>query len=187
MVGMTGRAIAVLACRVLAIYTVLQEINLLYAATVQIGSVFQGPGAGAGRLLGALSTLAVIVLLAGLAVVLWVGAGRIARVMVPGDDAPDAGAGPAAEEIQAIGFSIVGLLVLIRAIPHAAGVFFNYWFLERGALANQSISGHTKVQLGIAAIELVLGACLLSGARGLTGVLKTVRQAGLRGPDGGAD
>jgi hypothetical protein len=153
---------------------------------VQIGPVLQNPGE-AGRLLGALSTLAVIVLLAGLAVVLWVGAGRIARVMVPGDDAPDAGAGPAAEEIQAIGFSIVGLLVLIRAIPHAAGVFFNYWFLERGALANQSISGHTKVQLGIAAIELVLGACLLSGARGLTGVLKTVRQAGLRGPDGGAD
>lgn len=183
---MTGRAIALLACRVFAIYVVLQGIILFCTVLVQIGPVLQNPGE-AGRWLGALSTLAVIVLLAGLAVMLWIGAGRIARVMVPGDDAPDAGAGPAAEEIQAVGFSIVGLLVLIRAVPHAAGVFFNYWFLERGALASQSISGHTKVQLGIAAIELVLGACLLFGARGLTGVLKTVRQAGLRGPDGGAD
>lgn len=184
---MTGRAIAVLACKVLAIYTVLQGINLLCVAPVQIGSVFEGPGAGPGRLLGALSTLAVIVMLAGLAAVLWVGAGRIARVMVPDAEAPDVGARLAAEEIQAIGFSIIGLLVLIRAVPHAAGVFFNYWFLERGALANQSMSAHTKVQLGIAAIELVLGACLLFGARGLPGVLKTVRQAGVRGPDGGAN
>uniref|UniRef100_A0A7C2IZC5 Uncharacterized protein n=1 Tax=Ammonifex degensii TaxID=42838 RepID=A0A7C2IZC5_9THEO len=86
----------------------------------------------------------------------------------------------AGEDLQTIGFSVIGLFVLIQEIPHLAGTLFGYWFIEKGIAVSQPMTPDTKVRIGIAAVQVLLGVGLLFGARGLSRLLRTVRQAGLK-------
>ena len=125
------------------------------------------------------SNVVTIVLLLCFAAILWVGAERIARLMVADKGNLAVEVKLAGEDLQTIGFSVIGLFVLIQGVPHLAGTLFSYWFMEKGMPVSQPMTSDMKVQIGIAAVQVLLGAGLLFGARSLAGLLRTVRRAGL--------
>lgn len=117
-----------------------------------------------------------LVLFLGAAALLWWGAGALGRRMVS-DGQPDSEGGKiVAEAAQAIAFSVVGLFILVRAIPPLASTCT--WLAlrrEEFVLRYDTQTVSTFVSLGL---QIALGVGLLFGARGLAGFVKTIRTAG---------
>lgn len=172
---MSKKQIAILACRILAIFAFMQAFSFTQLVAFQVDAAAQMPE---GRGLSTLSAIAPVVLLILFAVLLWVFAEGLAQLMIV-DDNGAAEAKIVSEEFQIIGFSVLGLFLLVRAIPEFTGNLLNYILIEKQLLFRGN-SMRLLIQFSVDILKIILGLGLLFGARGLAGLIKTFRTMGLK-------
>lgn len=167
--GMASRGWAFLACRVLALYLFYLAIDAmllvgLYSFAVQ-------PGGENARLLGYYYLFRFLLAVAG-GVVLWFGAARLAGWMVP-RQAHESEAAAAREwnvtQLLSLAVSVLGLVLVILAIPEAASLIARY-------LAEARLYDPYLVEITTIATSLVLGILLILGSRGIANVIKWARR-----------
>ncbi len=130
---------------------------------------FEDPGA-------ATAVIVVAVVMALIALLLWIFPLSVARKLVP-KTALDQPTTLPVEQVQSVGFALLGLWVLTRAIPQ---VFF-YAVMIYHANRPQSafaLEPRNYASMAYTFVELALGIWLVLGAKGLRGVLRWARTAG---------
>lgn len=175
---MSRKQIGAFACKVLALYAVIQSINFTQLVIFQFGSALDQPMSTISRFSQIAASLIPILLLASFAGLLWTEADRISQSMFKGISLPSK-LKVESSDFQIIGFSIVGVFVLVKVIPVLTGVALNYWLIEKNMQFNQQMTAQTKIRLIISSLEFLLGIGLLFGSRGLAGIISKVRDAGV--------
>jgi len=175
---MTKHEIGVLACRVLSIYTIISAVKTIYYIVFLVQ-----PIEGVSTTWRIFASVVPFVLFATLGILLWVLADHIVVHMLAGTKASDSKV--ASLDIQSIAFSTVGLLVLADVIPRISQLIVRLSVKVHNAPLQELLSARTKVQAAGMVAQLAVGLGLFFGARGLIGILKAVREAGMREPDGG--
>ncbi len=173
---MTKHEVAVLACKILGIYFVVGGLSGLgYAVTELVRHFSRGTEGSMSNLW--LATLVGSTLMVVFGILLWVLVDRIAARVVSGAEAPTEVSKISGADIQAIAFSVVGMLVLARFFPQLAQLIVYLSILDR--YDHTPVDAMTKGRIGGLIVQLAIGLWLLLGSRGLVGLLKTVREAGL--------
>src|SRR5262245_40935495 len=171
---MTRRDAAVLAFKLLALWVLVGAIRDVLSV-VQI--VLDNPPDYWRRaaLLPLISTLIWI----GIGTSLWFRAASLCTRVFPEEDPWSAATPPATgEELRALAFSVVGLVLMVQALPELVGALIHYIVNNDGWVFYPSSDLiHGGVLAAAAAVRLVLGAGLFLGAPRLRRALATVRTA----------
>lgn len=116
-------------------------------------------------------------LLVAIAVALWLFPLTVARKLLPRSALDQPISLPAHEQIERAGFCLLGLWLLMQAVPSLVfeGVVF-YLYTRPGS--GLGLSPRQYAALARALVELGLAIWLLFGAKGLLGVLRWARTAG---------
>lgn len=177
---MTKREIAVLACKILAIYVALQAVSPLAYGVVSLGdAILRGRWeVQVGQILALILAIVPYVVIG---TILWWQANRLATHMVSGMTEAQAPEVKVIEtDIQPIAFSVVGLLILAEAFASAVSllstVLYQNWrsLLASVTLYNDAVETVTRLAVGL---------WLLLGSRGLAKFLNRVRGLGTADSD----
>jgi hypothetical protein len=177
---MTRLEIATLACKIIALWVLVQAayylVNVVYMVVYLFGLLFGSQGTHS-----ELSNAAVGVEGVGLSLLslfLWFQAPRLAKRMVSSDPTPITGAGLTKDDVMTIAFSTVGVYIFIEGLEQLA------WVLLHGLYGSET-SGMLWANLGwrteflSAVISAALGGWLTLGSRGIVNFLKWLRTAGV--------
>jgi hypothetical protein len=106
-------------------------------------------------------------------IVVWKRADRLAGYVVSGKETPSSLGVLSASDLQAIAFSVVGLLVTLRAIPELVEIAFPY---VAPRTVRESLYAYPVRYDRLAGllVELVVGLGLLFYSQGFIGILKAV-------------
>ena len=189
---MTTREAAALACRILGLYAWLSALGTLQFIGLGWMSL-NSPGLQGSRHLlavGSLLTSSVLpmILFTAAGFFLWIKADWLARRMTAGV-VTDTETKIGAEALLGTAIGVVGLVVLVAAVPRACEVVVGLWLQARDVAAASSVMAATStmtpdradrmiVQGVTLAVQVALGLWLLLGAQGIAGFL----QARPRGP-----
>lgn len=178
---MTKRDVGILVCRILAIFSLVQMLHYVPSFLALADPFFtSGPWSAADVFMLVTQALPFF-LFNMMAVFLWRKAGLISAWML-GHDLYDNQFEPEtqpmrirADDLQTVAFSALGLWLLIDAIPRAAA--YATQIIYTRSMTDTSVGGKvitmaTSIDL---AVRLILGLWLLFGARGLVGVVRTMR------------
>jgi hypothetical protein len=136
---MTGRDVAILSCRLMAIYALLHAFAMISTAAqfIRPWLFYSSSGSQISPLLAAAALLHVLASLA-MADILWVRAERIANRLLPYQSPQAATTSLDLEGFQAVAISLIGLFVLVTAIP---GIFqsLGYYLAYRDMLPSSSL------------------------------------------------
>jgi len=124
----------------------------------------------------------------GLALLIW---GRaFARVVVREDSGTGVRSAIKSEDLQAIAFSVVAVVLAINVMPRVATLCSSLWQLRTVDMPvyhrAQVAAGAKGTALGIA-LQLGLALVLFLQARGLAALWHKIRTGGIPGPDDAAD
>lgn len=169
---MTGKQFVALGVRLFAIWVV---IGMLEAVPGAYFFLDQGsPPAPAGYVAALIAIAAALALIA---ILLWLFPLVVARKLLSRSALDATVAVPASETIERAGFCLLGLWLLIQAVPRLVfdAVRINLYFVPGSTLELRpedyaSVTAHC--------VELALAAWLLLGAKGLRGVLRWARTVG---------
>ncbi|MCD6061724.1 MAG: hypothetical protein K0S16_2035 [Moraxellaceae bacterium] len=81
------------------------------------------------------------------------------------------------EELQRAGLFVVGAFVLVRAVPDIAHTLAMLLFIPEGMMGDEV--RNLSINLGIALLEVGIGAALMLGGRGINNLTARLRGAGL--------
>ncbi|OEF96891.1 hypothetical protein BHF71_11290 [Vulcanibacillus modesticaldus] len=86
------------------------------------------------------------------------------------------------QELQAIAFSVIGLVIIADAIPQIFHVIPNLIRLNEigSSLATPQLKVETIFSLIEKIVRLIIGLILFFGSKGLVGLLKKIREAGIK-------
>ena len=164
---MVNRQIASLGCKFLGIYSILQSIPL-FGNVLQVFSFATDDSSLTTNLL--LSTFLPLLMIAALGIALLIFSNKFAQKMVPENAGKDTTASLSAKEIQTIAFSVVGLVMIVLAIPKIFQIGWNIHSLQSAGdqrntqellMQNWSFTLATVIQFVIG-IFLFIGSELLS-------------------------
>jgi len=183
---MTGRQIANLCCRVLAVYALMCAIGSLSNALPAIVSAADPRFQRAETIARLIGFIGEPILYVGMALFLWRWSQLVAAWMV-GHDLQDAANEPdvsphrpSAAEIHAIAFSTLGLWLVGTSVPLLLAYLTQAWSYG-DALSEEPV----QIRAGWAAafinetLRVALGVYLLFGASGLVALLRRARNFGL--------
>ena len=187
---MTSRDVSVLSCKILSIYVfvvALSQLNVLLMHSSSLLAAMRNLSAGPEEMSSVwfLGAAAGILLLLGFCAFLWLGTGYLARLMVPAPEEKALGTPLSAEDFQVIAFSVVGLLLVAKALPDAASTAWRYAQLpdSPGGWLRAELPMHL-IRLGL---QFTIGLGLFFGARGLVGMWRRLHGLGWEaGRDEGA-
>lgn len=177
---MTIKDIARLACRLMAVYTIIGAVKALNYVIVLPGSSPEGIRASL-----IVTAFLPFILLSALAAILWYRAESLANHLAPDRELSPGRLEIHGEDVQVIAFSLAGVLVLASAVPQlvqvVASVIDLYGFpqplRETGFFITTTITKATGLL-----IQSIIGLWLTLGSRGVVALLKKIREAGLRSP-----
>lgn len=179
---MSGREIALVGCRLIAIYwalhTVYAAVNLIQAIPI-LRSGFFGEAAQQPDMLVYYGVISIILYL-GSAVGLWLGAKPLARAVLPDVRNRTKIIKLNLSEAQAIAFSAVGLLILVGALPKLAAEIYRLHLINDAFDAPPTKSLHDKIYPIQIGLELLLGFILLFGGRTFSCMLWWFRGLGMK-------
>lgn len=181
--ALTIKDLARLSCKVLAVYTLVLALQSLNHFALLPVSIRDNLPAGVTALMVMAAFIPSILLLT-LAAILWFRADRLAGHMASGENTSGERPAVKGEDVQVIAFSVVGVLVLASAVPELFQ-FVSSLVLQRSLQFqpfSETVSVYTISRAIALAVRLVIGFWLLLGARGLAGLFKTLREAGLKRP-----
>jgi len=169
---MNKREIAVLACKVLGIMTVVSALHSPVNGLLSVlqTDLSQHPESAWVPLIPILHLL----LLFGVGLFLWMCADRLAAEMVRSDETSPTKSVLTGDEIQAIAFSVIGLFLFVQALPR-----FLYEVVYIGAVYPPPAEFRPRWLLGGPLLQVIVGIALFFGARGLVGIWKKMRGGGV--------
>ncbi len=160
---------AVVACRVLGLYTAILWLGLLPTC---VFAIFRGPS----LFWSSLGAAVFVVVPFALAVILWKLAPWIAKHMLA--DVESKQMLPSAitmEEVQVAAISILGLLFIIKALPGIVVLILNYFQIP-GLVLDESVQSLARVNtlktIVMRVTEIGLGTWLFLGARSFVRVMQ---------------
>lgn len=114
--------------------------------------------------------------------VLWLAADLLADALFPRQEEEAAGAisiGLSFDDVRTIAFSTIGLVVCVGAVSEAVGIVVAYGqFLAQSVVPGGEFWSNNMIQRGVVlGVKTVVGLGLLLGCRGVSGVLRRLRQA----------
>ncbi|SKC81938.1 hypothetical protein [Maledivibacter halophilus] len=120
-----------------------------------------------------------------LSIILWVFADKISSYMVKEPTNSSNNVKVDYIELQAIAFSVVGITVLVNSIPQIIRLGIDMkTIVSNDIIANwDMLLRTTKSQMIGYIIKTILGLWLLFGSNGIVGLVKTLRTAGVKGPN----
>ncbi len=166
--GMVARDWGFLACRVLALYLFYLAIETLLSIGIFV--VTAPSGDENTRLFGYYYVFRFLLAIAA-ALFLWFGAAPLAdRMMLSQADGKEEAAPGAwrVTQLLSLAVSVFGFVLLVFAIPDAAGLAARY-------LAEDRLHGHDLVETAVVATRLVLGLLLIFGGRGIADLIGRAR------------
>ncbi len=170
---MTQNQIASLSLRLLGLYSIIESIPLLrelWQVFAWRGSKIEmesGPLHTDLMLIGILTSFALL-LLVGLCLIFF--SNSLAKKMTTEEEIVNETTKLTAKNIQGIAFSIVGLVMIVIAIPHLAQLAANLQALKsaKEEMIKQKISiGTWAYSIGLA-VQFIVGLLLFLGGRGLS-------------------
>jgi hypothetical protein len=171
---MTPSQIAILSLRILGIFTLIECIPYLKS----LGEIFAWQGSDIARIKGGplntdlilIATLVSFILQLAVGFFLWRYSGAIAAKMLPVHESKEPGTEPSAKNIQSIAFSIIGIVMVMMAIPILIQIATNLQALQSTGSESlkESISIATWAYSIGMAIQFILGILLFLGAKGLS-------------------
>lgn len=177
---MSGKDIAILSCKILAVCSVINAAKALNYL-MMLNELFHGnvrPGAVIPILI---SSMMPFILLLALGLVLWLKAGRIAAYMLPDREEALERAALSIEDVQSTAFSVIGILVLAGAIPQMVQTVSSIVIMHNLQYdsKNQWFYAHDIVRIAELVVQLIIGIWLFFGSRGIVGLYRRMREAGL--------
>lgn len=119
-----------------------------------------------------------------LSIILWVYADKISSFMVKKPINSSNTISLDYVELQAIAFSVVGVIMLINSIPEIISLGINIKLLVSEDIANiEMLLIMDKIKIIGYVIKTILGLWLLLGSSGIVGLIKTLRTIGVKGSD----
>lgn len=174
---MNYKAISKISCKIISIYTFAQFIiffqRFYYQIFYQNKLLSQTTETEQNSVLLSLPFL----LLLFTSIILWIYADKISDYMVRKPISSSNTASLDYVELQAIAFSVVGVIMLINSIPEIISIGIHMkQLVSQEDIANMKMLLITyRVQIIGYAIKIVLGLWLLLGARGIVGIIKNSR------------
>jgi len=188
---MTSRDVGVLSCRIMSIYVFMialsQLNNVLILSTGFVSAMLTGSSASSREMAVGyfLASATSMLIMLSFCAFLWSGASYLARLMVPDSEERALGTALSAKDLQVIAFSVVGLLLVAKALPDAAGSAWRYVSLADSF--RERIAPELQARLFRLALQFVIGLGLFFGARGLARMWRKLHGLGWEaGPDEGA-
>ncbi|MCK4624646.1 MAG: hypothetical protein KAV00_04990 [Phycisphaerae bacterium] len=182
---MTKREIASLACKILAVYALLHIPQYLQGVYFALSSIIQGEpifGDTSGVLLNFSIFLIPTLLYLAVGILLWRRSDALASRMVSDDQPSEGQSTISGRAVSAIAFSIVGLVVLVDAIPRIARVLSHLAFQPTMEFEGRW-TANVIAELIALGVQVILGAVLLVGGRALSQLVTKIRTAGLNDKD----
>ncbi len=181
---MTKREIASLACKILAVYALLQLPQYVQGIYFLLSGIFAGELWGEDihriqSLFWDLSTVfvpTVLYLVAG--ILLWRRSNALASRMVSDDQPPEGQPTISGQAVSAIAFSVVGLVVLVHAIPRIASILSYLISHKTMPEFEGRWTANVIAELTALGVQVILGAVLLMTSRGLSRLVMKIRTAG---------
>ncbi|KUO64511.1 MAG: hypothetical protein APF84_10485 [Gracilibacter sp. BRH_c7a] len=173
---MSKREIASLACKLISIFLILQGINIMANLLSYYISVPNLTGMMEPEQLSNMIFPYIFLLIFG--VLLWVFSDKLAMIMIKGesDSVRSENLTIKAIEVERILFSVLGLFFMGNSLPDIVSALINMYWL--GELPNFS---RTLLPNAIGDIsQFILGLGIFLGSHGLVGLLKTVRNLGMK-------
>lgn len=182
---MTKREIASLACKILAVYALLQIPQYLQGLYFFLSRFFieELRDDNIHTFLWNLSATFVPVLLYLVAgILLWRRSNALASRMVSDEQTEGDQCRLPGREFMAIAFSVVGLVVLIHAIPRIAHIL-SYLAFQPLPDFESRWTASIIAELTALGVQVILGAVLFMGGRALSQLVMRIRTAGLNDKD----
>ena len=176
---MTKREIAALACKILGIYAIITALRHLVNIVGPLA--FFGVGEPSWEIKVVLLIAASIIpfaLLTGFGLFLWFQADRIAGYMISGEESQIVNFQTSFTDVQAIAFSVVGLLLLAEVVPDIAAIISNLSIRTQSPEIQMTVNAGTRSLIISLVVRLVIGLWLFFGSRGLVGLLRLTRESG---------
>lgn len=175
---MTNKDIARLSCKLLSIYTLISAIKSLNYFVVL---PFQEYGTGMFNIMIVLTAIPSTFLFAS-GIILWVYADKLVKHLVPDKELAAGDPRRGLEDIQGVAFSVVGILILSDAAPKLMQVLLSIVLLLKlqYAIPNEWLNVTTITRSTGLVIQLIIGFWLFLGSRGIVGLLRKLREAGLK-------
>ncbi len=180
---MTGREVASLTLKLLGVYTIIQALIVLQS----FGTVSLLPQVSRGSITidawSYVTMLAPFLMVLGVAVLLLTQSETLARMITKEEHTFGLPGTPAGRDIQAIAFSVAGVLVFLRGLPGIIQLLMTLWYSgligsPRTASLPSGYFWQTLWRSGFSpVVECVLGALLFFRARGLANVWHRLQRA----------
>ncbi len=182
---MTKREIASLACKILAVYTLLKIPQYIPGLYFLLFGIFveELRYESTVPFFWQLSTTLVPTLLyLVVGILLWCRSNALAGKMVSDEQTEEGQSRISGQAVSAIAFSIVGLVVLVHAIPRITSVL-SYLAFQPAAEFEGRWTANVIAELTALGVQVILGAVLLMGGRTLSRLVMSIRTAGLKNED----
>lgn len=167
---MNKHEIAKLACKLLGLYTFINAIGAVLSFVANLPLLMQGNNAALSLLY---STIPFLVW-AFFGLILWFKADSFARAMVSDSVEAQESGQLSATEVQAIAFSVIGLVFLASSLPKAASLLGSLYQTKQNInMINPRIDNVAGV-----IVQFLVGLGLFLGSNGLVGLLKSLRYSG---------
>ena len=181
---MTKKEIASLACKILAVYALLHIPKYLQGVYFFVVSLFTEElligDAHFQWTLSATFIPTLLYLVAG--ILLWRRSNALAGKMVSDEQTEGDQCRLPGREFMAIAFSIVGLVVIVHAIPRIARIL-SYLAFRPTMEFEGRWTANVIAELIALGIQVILGAVLMVGGRALSQLVMRIRTAGLNDKD----
>mgnify|MGYP000989018943 CR=1 FL=1 len=162
---MSKQQVAMLACRILAIYAFLQGV-IRFASMGMVPFYLQSPNPGAREWIMAVSAASPALYMLTFAAVLWIFAGRIAYYMTLDMPPGEAWSGIQADTILRMGFVLCGLFILGSAFTEISGILFFLMAYGLETMLNQPEAAIRQTTEAIAfLLKLAIGAWFVARPR----------------------
>ncbi len=168
---------SVLASRILGIYALIQSISYLPALGTQIG-FSAGVRPGANLDFAYAFTILYFVLAFGLGLFLLLAAERVAVLLFKSDSDETEGDAVRKEDVQLIGFSVIGVFILVQVLPRMIRLILLLVMAGDATRYRPVDLQQTLLDLGVDLVQFGLGVWLLLGGKGLVGAIRRLRERG---------
>jgi len=177
---MTKRELAELILKLLGVYAIIQSLPFFEPLIGLLRGLVYGSERVPGDVSASLTMSIPFVLTAGAGIILLAWSGSLSRVLVKDDGDAKLTTSLCAEEVQAIGFSVVAVLVFLLAVPQLAKFIGYVWFIASLRNSRAPMTGHVMSmwQNGLSfVVQCGLAIVLFFKARGLANLWHRI-QAG---------
>jgi hypothetical protein len=163
--------IAILACKILGVYMIIQGINVL--ANV-VTATFIMPDQSASTML--VNVIFPFIFLIIFGIILWFLSGKLSAFMVKGEAHSKEDSDIKANDLQRVAFSFLGLLFMGTSLPKLISGLMNFIAMK------EMIDTTMRLLPGLLGniAQLIIGLGIFFGSQGLVNLLEYIRHFGLK-------